>query len=99
MALETFSPAAADLRFSQHSGSEDVIPEGMYCYSRSSIVENSDTRTLIPCPYWGMDSTRRSQENGYCAYLKSGDWSDDGVSLLWDQVKECRVNDHIEDDE
>lgn len=99
MTLETFSPAAADLRFSQHSGSKDVIPKGMYCYSRSSDIDNTGGRNVLPCPYWGTDPTRRSQENGYCAYLKSGDWSDEGVSLLWDQVKECRVNDDLEDEE
>ena len=29
---------------------------------------------------------------GYCHYLKTGDWFDDGTLLLWDMCKECGIN-------
>ena len=33
-----------------------------------------------------------TQDNGYCRYTKTGDWTHPAVGLLWDQVKECGVN-------
>lgn len=35
------------------------------------------------------------QENGYCSYLQKGDW-DLSLGLLWDQVKECGINEEPE---
>lgn len=59
----------------------NLIPRGPYCYDENGV-----------CPYWSCDTSRPSQENGYCAYLETGDWEDEGCSLLWDQVKECGEN-------
>lgn len=56
------------------------IPRGVYC-------NNMTTR----CPYWSIHSDKPEQENGYCAYLGSGDWGHNGFGLLWDAVKECDV--------
>jgi hypothetical protein len=36
-----------------------LIPKGYYC-------EN--------CPFHFIDKTRPEQENGYCSYLRKGDW-------------------------
>lgn len=41
------------------------------------------------CKWHRLIKNKRKQENGYCMYLKSGDWEDDRTSLLWDFVKEC----------
>lgn len=60
-----------------------VIPNGLYCY---------DVTTRQPCPYWSIDHTKPEQDNGHCMYMQSGDWDVDGVSLLWDAVKECGIN-------
>ena len=57
------------------------IPHGIYCYDVNGI-----------CPYWDSDLSKGEQNYGYCHYLKSGDWEDEGFSLLWDQVKECGIN-------
>ena len=65
-----------------------VIPEGMYCYSRRHKNEER-------CPYWSMDETHEYQDNGYCSYMEMGDWESEYLTLLWDQVKECGINDDI----
>jgi len=56
------------------------IPKGPYCYNENGI-----------CPYWSLVKDRPSQENGYCKYLKKGDWELE-TGLLWDQCKECGEN-------
>ena len=66
------------------------IPKGDYCYSVVGYTSNK--LSISACPYWSMDISRPSQENGYCSYLRMGDWEFDSLSLLWDQVKECEVN-------
>ena len=73
----------------------DKIPEGLYCYKRISHIK------IKLCPYWSRRDDKPEQENGYCSYLKIGDW-DIPLGLLWDQVKECEENinydiDDIED--
>lgn len=71
---------------------EQVIPYGMYCY-QSISCKNAESFTLNGlCPFWSIDKTKPSQNNGYCHHLKQGDWEVDGLSLIWDQVKECDVN-------
>ena len=67
---------------------EKIIPRGCYCY------EYKDNGERYVCPFWSMDLTKEYQENGYCKYLKRGDWEDYG-GLIWDQVKECDVNHEI----
>jgi hypothetical protein len=64
--------------------STDVIPKGVYCYDKNGV-----------CPYWDKNLDKPEQHNGYCHYLKSGDWMDEdigGWGLLWDQCKECGIN-------
>lgn len=61
---------------------EDVIPKGLYCYSYD---ENGNFHV---CPYWNYVD----REIAYCAFLNSSDADGLGLGLLWDQVKECGVN-------
>lgn len=63
-----------------------VIPEGQYCYDYSG-----PGNTFKACPYWSWDPTKPEQENGHCSFLGYGDWEEEHLSLLWDQVKECRI--------
>ena len=56
------------------------IPKGGYCYDKKGI-----------CPYWTLDPNHPEQDNGYCSFLKKGDWQTGGY--LWDQIKECEIND------
>lgn len=64
----------------------EVIPKGTYCY-RENI-----------CPYWGSNKKKQNQSNGYCRFLRSGDWQENAGGLLWDQVKECGENPGDESD-
>ncbi len=41
------------------------ISKGYYCYDKNDL-----------CSYWSKDLTKPNQENGYCHYLKKGDWDD-----------------------
>lgn len=68
------------------------IPVGSYCYKVvGPIGENGFPKTKV-CPYWSIDPDKPEQSNGYCSFLKSGDWEDIGLGLLWDQVKACDEN-------
>ena len=60
---------------------EKKIPKGPYCYDKDGI-----------CPWWSRIAHKPEQDNGYCEYLGEGDCEQEGLSLLWDQVKECGMN-------
>lgn len=64
---------------------EKVIPQGCYCYTYDEKGKQ------ITCPYWSLTKSYPKQENGYCSYLKKGDW-EGYCTHLWDQVKECEIN-------
>lgn len=72
------------------------IPYGPYCYEIKSVDYKSGKLRSKPCPYWSRDPNKPEQENGYCSYLKCGDWEHEGLGLLWDQVKECGINEEPE---
>ena len=61
-----------------------LIPKGVYCYTQKNDK-------LYVCPYWSINKRRPYQDNGYCSFLKQGDWMV-GFGLLWDQIKECGIN-------
>lgn len=69
---------------------EKYIPHGDYCYAQLNWKDNIHHISL--CPFWNQSLNHDSQNNGYCHFLKSGDWQKDLFGLLWDQVKECGVN-------
>jgi len=74
-----------------------VIPKGPYCYTINRI-EHTDNGAIIHeniCPYWSLDETKERQNNGCCSFLGITDADDGG--LLWDQVKECGINDDYDD--
>jgi len=70
-----------------------VIPEGYYCYTWIEIPnkENNFKGKTKKCPYWELKKSRNPQDNGYCHFLKCGDWENTYTSLLWDEVKECQI--------
>jgi hypothetical protein len=97
-----YTPAGADARHAMVGGDERIIPQGSYCYSVIGFVENENgipSMNVKPCPYWGLDKDQPEQMGGYCAMLKSGDWHQGGTILLWDQVKECGLNERTEEEE
>ena len=61
---------------------ESIIPKGIYCHDAD----------MKPCPYWSLDKAHEYQNNGYCSFLEDGDWTDSGIWLLWEQIKECGIN-------
>ena len=67
-----------------------IIPKGLYCWSY--IKDKSGKDKIYLCPFWSIKKSKPYQENGYCKYLKMGDWNSNYLSLLWDQVKECGIN-------
>ena len=66
---------------------KDLIPKGDYCY---------DSKSGIVCIYWEIWEDKPSQDNGFCHYLEWGDWTHPTVGLLWDQIKECGINEKEE---
>lgn len=68
------------------------IPEGHYCYKVIDIV-NSKKLITETCPYWSNHPEHGYQNDGHCSYLNVSDWDKkDGMSFLWDRVKECGIN-------
>ncbi len=72
------------------------IPKGIYCYTGIGWDSERNIYRIKNCPYWSIDKNPHTQENGYCSFLKQGDW-EVGFGLLWDQCKECGINDDWED--
>lgn len=99
--FDTF-PAAADARLVQLHGDEAVIPEGPACYTLLGVDQQADQSLprirIKRCPYWAAHPGKPHQMSGYCAKLKTGDWEDDGTILLWDQIKECGINEGDDED-
>ena len=46
----------------------------------------------VDCKWLSFNPNKHHQEAGFCRYLKTGDWIDDGTWLLWDGVKECEID-------
>ncbi len=87
-----------------------MIPQGPYCYRIAGVTHPSDGSARVQtvrCPYWKTRLDWPDQADGYCRLLKKGDTSQgrntDGrpraTMLLWDQVKECGINEDSDEDE
>ena len=76
---------------------EDLIPKGIYCYESGKWGPEIQCYTLQNvCPFLRSFPTRHEQERGYCLLDHHGDWNEQGFGLLWDQVKECGINEDWE---
>lgn len=73
----------------------NLIPHGEYCYTIEKILSDG-TAVIIPCPFWSRRQDKEFDQSGYCSYMKMGDWENDELTLLFDQIKECGVNIHEE---
>ncbi len=73
---------------------EDNIPRNDYCYRliKAPCIDNKWCMKIKPCPYLDINKLASQQSYGYCHLLKAGDWQHKGTSLLWDQCKECGIN-------
>ena len=78
---------------------ESKIPHGVYCYTitETPTEENGWSFKTKVCPYWYSNPDQTYQMNGGCEYLQTGDWEEGGTFLLWDQCKECGINDDFDD--
>ena len=73
-----------------------VVPKGDYCYKLKKIKYDKERSLpfmqIKTCPYWTFDKRYLDEGVGYCKYLKVGDKDENSQGLLWDQVKECGIN-------
>lgn len=79
-----------------------LIPEGLYCWRHTGQKTehrlSSGEVIIVPeiklCPFHKIRRDKPSQRNGYCRFLKAGDWMPNphGTMLLWDGCKECGIN-------
>lgn len=80
------------------------IPKGDYCYKMLEVIYPEQTN-LPPrirvkrCPYWESKENQPHQDNGYCHWIGEGDHDHEGLGLLWDQIKECGLNEYSEKEE
>jgi hypothetical protein len=65
---------------------ESKIPRGPYCYNTLKVDPNNGKMKIKLCPYWS-----KTGDIGKCSFLGISD-EDYASSLLWDQVKECGIN-------
>jgi hypothetical protein len=65
---------------------EDIIPHGLYCYTRTGFTKVGQTK---PCPFYSYYNTTYNTQDCYCLLLGiCGDES----TLLSDHCKECGIN-------
>lgn len=79
--------------------SESEIPPGPYCYTLGERDPNDYFPHRFRCPYLAYNRWAYEQENGYCHFIKEGDWQYKGTFLLWDMCKECGIKTEEEGEE
>tara|TARA_R110000851_G_scaffold60415_6_gene139477 strand:+ start:3256 stop:3576 length:321 start_codon:yes stop_codon:yes gene_type:complete len=87
---------SAELKAMKVNKDEALIPNNRsYCYQ--SCTRSKDNPSVFPitelCPYWRVASDKPETLRGYCLFLKKGDWEEDGTMALFDQLKNCGIND------
>ena len=87
---------STELKAMKVNKDEALIPN-----NRSSCYQNctrsKDNPSVFPitelCPYWRVASDKPETLRGYCLFLEKGDWEEDGTMALFDQLKNCVIND------
>ena len=71
-----------------------LIPDGDFCYKwvETPNPQNNFRGKIKTCPFYDKMQSLPSQSNGYCHYLKAGDFTENGTMLLFDMCKECGIN-------
>lgn len=104
MTLSQRVQRARQLRYERRrSTAASVIPTGPYCYELTgtrgpesfSEFDASAAMRITICPYWKRRKDKLAGQDGYCRFLKAGDFTPGkrGTNLLWDHVKACGIND------
>lgn len=70
---------------------EKYIPPGPYCYHIIDGPNKHGQLSILKCPYWESHPEKPEQMNGYCRFIKKGDWEENGTTLLFDLCKECGI--------
>jgi hypothetical protein len=73
------------------------VPKGDFCYKIKKIAYTGGGKRVIVtknCPYWCWDEKYPGGRVGHCNLLKVGDMDDDCSGLLFDQIKECGLNEY-----
>lgn len=70
---------------------ESLIPQGIYCYTPVPDETVDRGFAIKKCPFWQQLPDQPRDMNGWCDYLKTGDNSEEGFSMLFDMVKECGI--------
>lgn len=86
-----------------------IVPQGPYCYTLADVaypdgIGKPPRIKHAACPFYRKRTDWPEQADGYCRFLKAGDSTKGrdrngnprSTMLLWDQVKECGVNDDLE---
>ena len=73
---------------------QSLIPEGDYCYKwlETPSAENNFRGKVKTCPFYDKMINLPSRSNGYCHYLKAGDFTENPTHLLFDMCKECGIS-------
>jgi hypothetical protein len=72
------------------------IPVGMYCYTVLEVIKEESGRPRLKtkvCPHW-----QKTENGARCSLLDREDHTYCGFHLIWDQVKECGINEGREED-
>lgn len=90
-----FSKEAANARHEAFGDDPQAIPAGSYCHGPSTQEPQEGTDMPVirsnTCPFWARVDRGEGEYSGWCAKIKG----DDDSSLLWDQCKECGINDDV----
>jgi len=78
---------------------QNLIPEGDYCYvwEEQPSAENLYMGKIKVCPFYDKFTQLPEQQNGFCHYLKIGDFTRRGTFLLWDMCKCCGIKKQEDD--
>lgn len=56
------------------------------------VGRDGDDFLIRVCPYYERRADEAGRFDGYCRYLRLGDWQEGGTFSLWDYVNECGTN-------
>jgi hypothetical protein len=70
-----------------------LIPKDTdYCYTRKG-------GGCERCPFWDLIEQFPRQSNGFCHFMKRGDFTGKSFGMLWDSIKECGIGSYNHDEE
>jgi len=73
---------------------KSLIPRSDFCYKwlETPSPENNYRGKVKTCPFYDKMINLPSRSNGYCHYLKAGDFTENPTHLLFDMCKECGIS-------